>query len=104
MSKNLHMSLIFVCLHYKKISYYDDRSDTFTDHSLVDENQRGAGSSYSRAYVGAEENVGTDSEVPASDVRTRPLMMEMRERLETEGIRYSQNSLTGKAVTYASPS
>ena len=28
-------------------------------------------------------------------------MVEMKEWLETEGIRYSQNSLTGKAVTYA---
>ena len=33
--------------------------------------------------------------------KSRPLMMEMKEWLETEGLRYSQNSLTGKAVTYA---
>ena len=33
--------------------------------------------------------------------KSRPLMVEMKEWLETEGIRYSQNSLTGKAVTYA---
>ena len=33
--------------------------------------------------------------------KSRPIMEEMREWLETEGIRYSQNSLTGKAVTYA---
>ena len=33
--------------------------------------------------------------------KSRPIMEEMREWLETEGIRYSQSSLTGKAVTYA---
>ena len=33
--------------------------------------------------------------------RSKPIMEEMRKWLETEGLRYSQSSLTGKAVTYA---
>ena len=33
--------------------------------------------------------------------RSMPVMEEMKEWLETEGLRYSQSSLTGKAVTYA---
>ena len=33
--------------------------------------------------------------------KSRPLMEEMKEWLETEGLRFSQSSLTGKAVTYA---
>lgn len=33
--------------------------------------------------------------------RMRPIMEEMKKWLETEGVRYSQSSLTGKAVTYA---
>ena len=33
--------------------------------------------------------------------KMKPVMEEMKEWLETEGLRYSQSSLTGKAVTYA---
>lgn len=33
--------------------------------------------------------------------KSRPVMEEMKEWMETEGLRYSESSLTGKAVTYA---
>lgn len=33
--------------------------------------------------------------------KSKPIMTEMKEWLETEGLKYSQSSLTGKAVTYA---
>ena len=33
--------------------------------------------------------------------KSRPLMEEMKEWLETQGLRFSQSSQTGKAVTYA---
>lgn len=33
--------------------------------------------------------------------RSKPLMEQMRKWMETEGVRFSPNSLTGKAVTYA---
>ena len=33
--------------------------------------------------------------------KSRPIMEEMKKWMETEGSRYSESSLTGKAVTYA---
>lgn len=33
--------------------------------------------------------------------KSRPIMEEMKKWMETEGLRYSESSLTGKAVTYA---
>ena len=41
-----------------------------------------------------------DARKAERQARMRPLMEEMKKWLETEGLRYSESSLTGKAVTY----
>ena len=42
-----------------------------------------------------------DARKAVRQAKSRSLMEEMRKWLETEGLRFSQSSLTGKAVTYA---
>ena len=71
MLNKFRMSLIFRIFAIKKPATHDDRRDTFADSRLVDEDQRGAGPSDSRTYGGTEEDVGTDSLIPAPDVRTQ---------------------------------
>lgn len=49
------------------------------------------------------DRLGLDFEARKAErqVKSRPIMEEMRKWMETEGMRYSESSLTGKAVTYA---
>lgn len=42
-----------------------------------------------------------DARKAERQAKSRPVMEEMKKWMETEGLRYSESSLTGKAVTYA---
>ena len=41
-----------------------------------------------------------DARKAERQAKSRPVMAEMKKWMETEGLRYSESSLTGKAVTY----
>ena len=49
------------------------------------------------------DRLGMDFDARRSErqAKSRPVMEEMKKWMETEGLRYSESSLTGKAVTYA---
>ena len=49
------------------------------------------------------DRLGMDFDARRSErqAKSRPIMEEMKKWMETEGLRYSESSLTGKAVTYA---
>ena len=49
------------------------------------------------------DRLGMDFDARRSErqAKSRPVMEEMKEWMETEGLRYSESTLTGKAVTYA---